>query len=156
MSLSPHNLHLLFCCSLSMFALIELVLVALYCASIKKDAIYSMDENFAADFGFQKFFSFVWDTQFFIPSPFVCFHYSETLVGFLSSKRSDSFLFWQYYFFASLSLPTSHYLHGTFSMPHSISMSWLYIPLFCYRTSNPFSFFPNSLMSSVYMKRLIF
>ena len=35
-SLSPHNLHLLFCCVLSILALIWLVIVALFCAAIKR------------------------------------------------------------------------------------------------------------------------
>ena len=38
-SLSPHNLHLLFCCVLSILALIWLVLMALFCAAIKRDSI---------------------------------------------------------------------------------------------------------------------
>ena len=35
-SLLPHNLHLLFCCVLSILALIWLVLMALFCATIRK------------------------------------------------------------------------------------------------------------------------
>ena len=38
-SLSPHNLHLLFCSVLSILALIWLVLLALFCAAIKKDTV---------------------------------------------------------------------------------------------------------------------
>ena len=38
-SLSPHNLHLLFCCVLSVLALIWLVLMALFCAAIRRDSI---------------------------------------------------------------------------------------------------------------------
>ena len=38
-SLSSHNLHLLFCCVLSILALIWLVLMALFCASIRRDSI---------------------------------------------------------------------------------------------------------------------
>ena len=38
-SLSPHNLHLLFCCVLSILALIWLVLVALFCAAIRRDSV---------------------------------------------------------------------------------------------------------------------
>ena len=37
-SLSPHNLHLLFCCVLSNLALIWLVLMALFCAPIRRDS----------------------------------------------------------------------------------------------------------------------
>ena len=38
-SLSPHSLHLLFCCVLSILALIWLVLTALSCAAIRRDSI---------------------------------------------------------------------------------------------------------------------
>ena len=38
-SLSSQNLHLLFCCRLSVFDLIRLVLIALFCASIWKNSL---------------------------------------------------------------------------------------------------------------------
>ena len=38
-SLSPHSLHLLFCCVLSILALIWLVLMALFCAAIWRDSV---------------------------------------------------------------------------------------------------------------------
>ena len=38
-SLSPHSLHLLFCCVLCILALIWLVLMALSCAAIRRDSI---------------------------------------------------------------------------------------------------------------------
>ena len=38
-SLSPHNLHLLCCCVLSILALIWLVLMALFCAAIRRDSV---------------------------------------------------------------------------------------------------------------------
>ena len=38
-SLSPHSLHLLFCCVLSIHALIWLVLMALSCAAIRRDSV---------------------------------------------------------------------------------------------------------------------
>ena len=38
-SLSPHSLHLLFCCVLSILVLIWLVLVALFCAAIRRDSV---------------------------------------------------------------------------------------------------------------------
>ena len=37
--ISPHNLHLLFCFILSIFALIWLVLMALFCATIWRDSV---------------------------------------------------------------------------------------------------------------------
>ena len=43
-----------------------------------------------------------------------------------------------------------------FSMPNSISMSWLYILTVCVRVSNSFSFLANSLMSSGYIRWFIF
>ena len=38
-SLSPHSLHLLFCCVLSILALIWLVLMALSCAAVRRDFV---------------------------------------------------------------------------------------------------------------------
>ena len=38
-SLSPHSLHLLFCCVLSILALMWLVLRALFCAAIRRDSV---------------------------------------------------------------------------------------------------------------------
>ena len=38
-SLSPHSLHLLFCCVLSILALIWLVLMALFCAALRRDSV---------------------------------------------------------------------------------------------------------------------
>ena len=37
--LSPHNIHLLFCWGLSILALIWLVLLALFCAAIRRDSV---------------------------------------------------------------------------------------------------------------------
>ena len=38
-SLSPHSLHLLFCCVLAILALMWLVLMALFCAAIRRDSL---------------------------------------------------------------------------------------------------------------------
>ena len=38
-SLSPHNVHLLFCCVLSILALIWLVFMALFCTAIRRDSV---------------------------------------------------------------------------------------------------------------------
>ena len=43
-----------------------------------------------------------------------------------------------------------------FSIPNSIPMSWLYILTACMRVSSSFSYLENSLMSSMYIKWLIF
>ena len=45
--LSPHSLHLLFCCRLSILALICLVFMALFCAAIRRDS-----ERVASSFKF--------------------------------------------------------------------------------------------------------
>ena len=43
-----------------------------------------------------------------------------------------------------------------FSMPNSTLMSWLYILTTCIRVSSSYSFFANSLISSMYIRWLIF
>ena len=53
-SLSPHNLHLLFCYVLSILGLIWLVLMALFCAAIRRNSIsllrfYSIYNRFTKD-----------------------------------------------------------------------------------------------------------
>ena len=47
-SLSPHSLHLLFCCVLSILALIWLVLMALFCAAIRRDSVSLLKFPFLA------------------------------------------------------------------------------------------------------------
>ena len=39
LSLSSHTLHLVFCCALSIFAFIWLVLMALFCAAFRRDSV---------------------------------------------------------------------------------------------------------------------
>ena len=39
-SLSSHNLHLLFCCMLSIFALMWFVFMVLFCAAIRRDSVF--------------------------------------------------------------------------------------------------------------------
>ena len=43
-----------------------------------------------------------------------------------------------------------------FSMPNSVPMSWLYILTACMRVCSSFSFFANNLISSMYIRWLIF
>ena len=38
-ALSPHNLHSLFCCLSSIFASTQLVLMALFCAALRRDSV---------------------------------------------------------------------------------------------------------------------
>ena len=49
---SPHNLHLLFSCVLSIFALIWLVLRAMFCAAIRRDSVSLLKFPFLATSGF--------------------------------------------------------------------------------------------------------
>ena len=49
-SLSPHSLHLLFCCVLSIPALIWLVFMALFCASIRRDSVSLLKFPFLSHF----------------------------------------------------------------------------------------------------------
>ena len=49
-SLSPHSLHLLFCCVLSILALIWLVLLALFCAAIRRDSVSLLKFPFLSHF----------------------------------------------------------------------------------------------------------
>ena len=48
-SLSSHNLHLLFCCILSIFTLTYLVLTALFCAVIRKDSVSLLRFSFLSN-----------------------------------------------------------------------------------------------------------
>ena len=48
-SLSPHNLHLLFCCVLPILALIWLVLMALFYAVIRRDSVFLLRFPFLSD-----------------------------------------------------------------------------------------------------------
>ena len=45
-TLSPHNLNLLFCCVLSILALIWLVLIALFCAAITRESVSLLKRAF--------------------------------------------------------------------------------------------------------------
>ena len=45
-SISPHNLHLLFCCVLSILALISLFLMALFCAAIWRNSVFLLRFTF--------------------------------------------------------------------------------------------------------------
>ena len=47
-TLSLHNLHLLFCCVLSIFALISLFLMALFCATISHVHVFSCEMSFVS------------------------------------------------------------------------------------------------------------
>ena len=48
-SLSPRNLHLLFCCIISLLALIWFVLMALFCAAIRTDSVSILRLPFLSD-----------------------------------------------------------------------------------------------------------
>ena len=49
-SLAPHNLHFLFCSILSILALIWLVLMALFCAAIRRDSVSLLRSLFLRHF----------------------------------------------------------------------------------------------------------
>ena len=49
-SLSPHSLHLLFCCVLSILALIWLVLMTLFCVAVRKDSVSLLNFPFLNPF----------------------------------------------------------------------------------------------------------
>ena len=51
-SLSPYSLHLLFCCVLSILALIWLFLKALFCAAIRRDSVSRLKFPFLSLFKF--------------------------------------------------------------------------------------------------------
>ena len=55
-----------------------------------------------------------------------------------------------------MSFVTFHDENGKFSMTNSIPLSWLHILTACMRVSIYFSFFAKSLMSSMYIRWLIF
>ena len=59
-------------------------------------------------------------------------------------------------FLPSFVFSTSYYKHDTFSMLNSMPISWLYILTAFKRVFNSFSFLANSLMSSTYIRWLIF
>ena len=68
------------------------------------------------------------------------FQYSQLLVIFILSKRSDVFLIWQLWSFFYFCFPTFHYRHGTFfnAKLHSYT---LVVLSYCLNQSSRFSFF---------------
>ena len=58
-SLSLHSLHLLFCCVLSILALIWLVLTALFCAAIRRDSV-----SLLVSFSYPRPGFLVWDIDY--------------------------------------------------------------------------------------------
>ena len=86
----------------------------------------------------------------------VSFQYSQVFVRFLFYERFN-------FSWIGTSIPSvmCRFLLFIISMAHilmlnSIRISWLYILTMCIRVSNPFSFFINSLVSSMYIRRQIF
>ena len=62
-SLSPYNLHFLFCCVLSILALIWLVLMALLCAAIRRDSVSLLKFPFLAAFSAAQILKSLWSTS---------------------------------------------------------------------------------------------
>ena len=84
----------------------------------------------------------------------VHFQYAQIFVSFLFIECSEFFL--HSIVLILLSFSASYVCMAHFSMPNSIPISWPYILTAYIRVSNSFSFLANSLMSSVYMRWLIF
>ena len=115
-SLSPHSLHLLFCCFLSILALIWLVLMALFCAANRRDSVSLLK------FPFLSQVQVFWCEMLFISRlkcPWSCFSshfYFLVIVILLSIVLSVSFLM------AVISPPLCF---STLSSCHCIDMSRL-------------------------------
>ena len=84
-SLSPHNLHLLFCCILSILALIWLVLIALFCVAIRRDSISLLRFPFLSHYYYYYHYFVLLFANFFTPVLTGDFHWS------LSDSKSPGF-----------------------------------------------------------------
>ena len=85
---------------------------------------------------------------FFFPSVLVCLFFCFFVFFFSWLGRSITSIMCRF--------PLFIICVAYFSMRNSIPMSWLHILTTCIRVSNSFSFFTKSLMSSMYMRWLIF
>ena len=96
--------------------------------TMNNSGVHLFDKIFTAELGLQKFsrfFEILFSYFFFHHHLFdgVRFQYSQVLVVFLFSKRSDTFLISLLYTFCYVSFFTLHYGQDTFSMPNSIPIS---------------------------------
>ena len=110
-SRSPHNLHLLFCCVLSILTLIWLVLMALFCAAIRRDSVSLWQ------------FPFLSHVQVFLREmlfirrlkrPESCF--SSHVFPIYSHSVIDSFYYYYYYYY---------YLLETILLLKIVEIMWL-------------------------------
>ena len=90
LSLSPHNLHLLFCRILSILALTYLVLMVLFCAAINKDSVSLKRFPF---FRHVQVFSWEISLVYRLKYPYTCFSTHFFLVIFVLLKLVLSLLF---------------------------------------------------------------
>ena len=86
----------------------------------------------------------------------VPFQYSQVFRSFLFSERSDFSWFGSSIPSVRCRFPLLIISMAYFSMPNSILISWLYFLTNSIRVFNSFSFLANSLMSSMYIRWLIF
>ena len=97
-SLSPHSLHLLFCCVVSILALIWLVLMALFCVAIRRDSVSLLNFPFLSHvqvLSCEMFISRLMEL-FFLPFwfPNFCHSVIYRVVGIVSDGRyQSSFVF---------------------------------------------------------------
>ena len=102
-SRSLHSIHLLFCCVLSILALIWLVLTALFCAAIRSDSVSLLMFPFLSQV--QAFSCEMWVFQmpielFFFPFLFPCYYHSvvHRVVSFDTDGCNQFFVFFDLVF----------------------------------------------------------
>ena len=82
----------------------------------------------------------------------IFFQYSQVHGSFLFSECSDSFLIWQFYPIHYLFFPLFIMSMARFSMPNSVTVSWLYILIVCISLKNLFHFFQTTDVVHVYQE----
>ena len=100
-SLSPHSLHLLFCCVLSVLVLIWLILMALFCAAIRRDSVSLLRFPFLCYVQFMLYSGWNNEGQHFIIriyTSFYSFERSWSLCGLwdrrMGVRIQDKLLYW--------------------------------------------------------------
>ena len=124
LSLSPRNLHFLYCCVLGFLALIWLIFMALFCAVIRRDSVSLLKFPFLShvqDFSCKMLFiSRLKRPEICFPSPF-CFQvfiiYLVSVVSIIFNGCNQSFMF---------SMQSSSHL----SMRQNCLQCWQVLPLF--------------------------
>ena len=107
-SLSPHSLHLLFCCVLSIFVLIWLAVMALFCADIRRNSVSFLKFPFLSQvqvFWCEMFISCLKRPElFFFPFlfPSYCHSVVDCVVSIVSDGCKKSSFVFSYVVFDSL------------------------------------------------------